>query len=352
MKKMLERRTFIRSILLIVMIMGIYGVLACGCTKDNQKVDADLPYGGDTTETDAKKPDISDEGTLDNKEKKDVGEEKPVEDKYKDKAVVLDTVVDIFREADINSERVTQAIFNQPVTVLEEKDSWTKVVVVDGYTGWLKSKFIDRDCTSIMEGKYTDRVVITGKAKKVYSSAGGGLTLKDVVMGTELFIKAKKDRYYEVVLPGGTTGWIDTRDTIRVPVGSFIPTTSAQDFVATVDKFMGTPYLWGGVSSWGGLDCSGLVYICSRINGVDLPRDADWQFEFIKTEIGGTKELKPGDLLFFSSNEDLKDVSHVGIFVGGGKFIHATKSKGMVIKTDVETEYYIKRLKGIRRIFE
>jgi len=66
------------------------------------------------------------------------------------------------------------------------------VKVVDGYTGWLKSKFIDRDCTSIMEEKYTDRAVITGKTKKVYSSAGGGVTLKDVVMGTELFIKEKK----------------------------------------------------------------------------------------------------------------------------------------------------------------
>jgi len=55
--------------------------------------------------------------------------------------------------------------------VIEEKGSWTKVKVVDGYTGWLKSKFIDRDCTSIMEEKYTDRAVITGKTKKVYSSA-------------------------------------------------------------------------------------------------------------------------------------------------------------------------------------
>jgi len=70
------------------------------------------------------------------------------------------------------------------------------------------------------------------------------VTLKDVVMGTELFIKEKKDRYYEVALPGGITGWIDTKDTIKVPSGSPIPKTSAQDFVATVSKFTGTPYLW------------------------------------------------------------------------------------------------------------
>jgi len=45
----------------------------------------------------------------------------------------------------------------------------------------------------------------------------------------------------------------------------------------------------GGVSSWEGVDCSGLVYICSRINGVDLPRDADMQFEFIKTGLEAWK---------------------------------------------------------------
>ena len=120
---------------------------------------------------------------------------------YENIAVVLDTVVDVFREPDITSERVTQAIFNQPVTLLEEKDSWVKVKVVDGYTGWLRSKYIDRDCSSIMKENFTDRAVVTEKTQKVYSSAGGGVTLKDVVMGTELYIKNKKDRYFEVALP-------------------------------------------------------------------------------------------------------------------------------------------------------
>jgi len=340
MKRIFVNRVVMRRILLFFVITGVFGVFACGCRQLSQEANTDISNGDDRVKNETTKPRSSDEGVLD------------IENKYKDKAVVLDTVVDIFREPDINSERVTQAIFNQKVDVIEEKGTWTKVKVVDGYIGWLKSKFVDRDCTSIMEEKYTDRAVVTGKTKKVYSSAGGGVTLKDVVMGTELFIRGKKDRYYEVVLPGGLTGWIDTKDTIRVPSGSLVPTTSAQDFMATVNKFKGTPYLWGGVSSWEGVDCSGLVYICSRINGVDLPRDADMQFEFIQNEIGGTAELKVGDLIFFSSNEELKDVSHVGVYAGDGKFVHASKSKGIVIETGLDTEYYFKRLKGIKRIFE
>jgi len=76
--------------------------------------------------------------------------------------------------------------------------------------------------------------------------------------------------------------------------------------VATVSKFTGTPYLWGGVSSWEGVDCSGLVYICSRINGVDLPRDADMQFEFIKTGVGSVEELKAGTSSFSAPVKSLK----------------------------------------------
>lgn len=327
--------------LIFLIVLTIFCVVFCGC---DQPVDntIEIPSPKVTAGGEAASP--SDEG--------DDKNESPVEVSYENIAVVLDTVVDIFREPDITSERVTQAIFNQPVTILEEKDSWVKVKVVDGYTGWLRSKYIDRDCSSIMKENFTDRAVVTEKTQKVYSGAGSGVTLKDVAMGTELYIKNKKDRYYEVALPGNITGWIETTGTIKVPVGSSIPKTSAQDFLATVKKFMETPYLWGGVSARQGLDCSGLVYICSRINGVDLPRDADMQYDFIKTGPQDTRGLKPGDLLFFSSNEDLSNVSHVGIYIGEDQFIHASQSAGKVTYGSINSDYYKKRLKGIRRIFE
>lgn len=320
-----------KKALLIILILIMYGVFSIGCTEAGSKTDGEVQPGK--------------VGSGD-------GSQNSIEDRYKDKAVVLDTVVDVFREPDLGSERVTQVIFNQPVTVLEENEVWTKVKVVDGYTGWLKSKFINKDCASIRKEGFTARAVVTGKTKKVYSRRGGGVTLKEVVMGTELYIKGEKDRYYEVVLPKNVTGWVDSKDTIRVPVEVTIPKTSAHDFLATVNKFQGIPYLWGGVSAWEGLDCSGLVYICSRINGVDLPRDADQQYESIKSGPQGTGDLKPGDLIFFSTNEDLSDVSHVGIYKGEDEFIHASSSKGSVIITDLNTEYYHKRLKGIKRIFE
>ncbi len=272
-------------------------------------------------------------------------------DKYKDKAVVIDTVIDIFREPDLSSERVTQAVFNQPVTLLEEKENWCRVEVVDGYTGWLRTKFIDRDCTSIMKESYLERAVVISTLKTIYTNPERSVPLIEVVMGTELFIINKASNIYQVALPGKATGWIDIKDIITIPAGSTIPKTTAGDFTATAQKFKGVQYLWGGVSARG-IDCSGLTYICARINGIYLPRDADQQFEFIDNAPEGMDNIKPGDLVFFSSDEELSDISHVGIYVGDNSMLHAGKTNGSVFVSSINTDYYKRRFKGIRRLFD
>lgn len=263
--------------------------------------------------------------------------------------VVNETVLDVFAKPDIQSERVTQAIFNQKVEVLEEQGKWTKVKVVDGYTGWVKPKYIEVDSSiqKAVESKF--RVILTSKVKKVYAGSLNSTKLKDVVMGTELYSTNKADGKFQVLLPGGKSGWVDEEGTIRIPLGAQIPKTSAADFVTTAKKFMGTGYLWGGVSSMG-IDCSGLTYISSRINGVNLPRDADKQYK-LGEKITDLRSAISGDLLFFSTNEDLKDISHEGIYLGDKKFLHASKSKGSVIIGSMEDNYFKNRLVGIKRIF-
>jgi len=274
-----------------------------------------------------------------------------INERYKDKAVTIDTVVDVFTEADINSERITQCLFNQLVTVIEEKDSWVKVKTDDGSMGWLRSKFIDRDCTSVKKELYTEKIVITGIKKPVYTNYGGGATLKEVAMGTELFVKGKKKNYYEVAVPGNLTGWVESKNTILVGADSPIPITSADDFADTAVKFKDTQYLMGGTSAWEGIDGSGLVYISAKINGIDLPRNALEQFEFIEDEIENIENIKKGDLLFFSTNENLEDIADIGVYVGNDSFIYANKSKGRIEIANLKSDYFIKRLKGIKRIF-
>ena len=274
-----------------------------------------------------------------------------INERYKNKAVAIETVVDIFKEPDINSERITQSLFNQPVTILEDIDGWFRVETIDGTTGWLRSKFVDRECTSVKKELYTERIVITGKKKAVYTNYGGGATLRDVSMGTELFVKSKKKNYYEVMVPGKLTGWIEKKDTILIGADSEIPITSAEDFVATVEKFKDTQYLLGGSSAWQGVDGSGVVYLSARINGIELPRSTLDQFDYIKDGPVSLDDIKLGDLLFFSGNEDSEDISNIGIFIGNDRFIYENKSKGCIDSALVHSDYYMKRLKGIRRIF-
>ncbi len=265
--------------------------------------------------------------------------------------VINDTVADVFKEASIQSDRISQAIFNQPVEILQEKDNWVKVKVIDGHIGWIKSRYIDRNRSSLNAKGSKYRVVVTIKKSKVLSEAKYGALLKEVVMGTEFYPVSSSDGWYRVVLPDNKTGWLNESGTIQIPAGKHISKTTAEDFVATAKKFMDTVYLAGGVSAWDGIDSSGLTYISSRINGLDLPRDISEQYKSGKALGKNTGSLIPGDLVFFSTNANQKDLAMVGIYLGQSQFLHASKSEGTVTVNTLKDSFFEERLIGARRIF-
>jgi gamma-D-glutamyl-L-lysine dipeptidyl-peptidase len=269
----------------------------------------------------------------------------------KNSGVVIDTVADVYERPDIQSIRITQVIYNQPVYILSENENWIKIKAVDGFIGWIKSRAIDKDYTSIKSGNFKYKIVITAKEKSVCESPFTGINLINVVMGTELYCTAKNGDWYGVALPLKKIGWVSSNGVIQVASDSKIPKTSSTDFVVTAEKFNGTQYLEGGISCWEGIDCSGLIYICSKINGVDLPRDALKQYTKGITVIKTKGSMLPGDLLFFSGYGNLDGISQVGIFVGDGQFIYADRSKGSVMTGSMDDMYFAQKLVGIRRVF-
>jgi cell wall-associated NlpC family hydrolase len=90
--------------------------------------------------------------------------------------------------------------------------------------------------------------------------------------------------------------------------------------IASAQRFLNTPYLWGG-RSFAGIDCSGLMQIIFALEGILLPRDSRPQYEQCNIKVDN--DIKEGDLLFFSKSKD-KPISHVGLYCGDNKIIHAS----------------------------
>lgn len=114
--------------------------------------------------------------------------------------------------------------------------------------------------------------------------------------------------------------------------------------VTTAKSFMGVPYVFGGTTP-AGFDCSGLVQYVFKMNGLNIPRLADEQYNFGKAVT--LSQLAAGDLVFFTTYT--AGVSHCGIYIGDGKFLHASSSKGVKVDS-LDSDYWKPRFVGARKV--
>jgi cell wall-associated NlpC family hydrolase len=114
-------------------------------------------------------------------------------------------------------------------------------------------------------------------------------------------------------------------------------------------RFLGTPYRWGGPSAETGFDCSGLTMTAYRLNGLELPRASAEQYA--TGQAVSRDALKAADLVFFATGREGRP-SHVGLYVGEGRFIHAPGSGKVVRIDDLSQDYYAQRFLGARSYLE
>lgn len=149
----------------------------------------------------------------------------------------------------------------------------------------------------------------------------------------------KTDKY--IVVPKKDTGLSQNKNEVSLSRGS----SRGVDLVSYSYQFMGKPYVWGasGPSSF---DCSGFTAYVYKNFGIYLDHYTGSQYAVGKSV--SKSELIPGDLIFFNTDSS---ISHVGIYVGGDRFIHASSGGGKVIVSDLYGSYYVTTYAGARRMF-
>ncbi len=123
-----------------------------------------------------------------------------------------------------------------------------------------------------------------------------------------------------------------------------LSTVLVRRLVSVAKQYLGVPYLFGG-STPSGFDCSGFVQFVAKSAGLVLPRMADEQYHMGHSV--SKKNLQPGDLVFFSTYES--GISHSGIYLGMGRFISSTSSRGVAID-NISDDYWGHRYVGARRL--
>jgi hypothetical protein len=261
--------------------------------------------------------------------------------KYLYKAVIKVPVANVYERPDGNTALHTQALLNEEINVISETSYFVFARVPDGYRGYINKSNITNDTSSLYASG--DKVIVKSIYAVIFDFQGTEIYRAPM---TSIFYGEPNGDKYRIALPQNKAGYIHKSDAMVVPRGESIPTGSRESFAAIAKLFVNTRYLWGGCS-WNGMDCSGLTYIAAKMNGITIPRDS-----LPQSTTGvyiNLKDAIAGDQLFFSSDERKSIVSHTGIYLGNGDFIHSTTGGVGIININ-SSNYYRNRFLFAKRL--
>lgn len=231
------------------------------------------------------------------------------------------------------------------VVVLERTNSEWYKINYHGLVGYVSTEYLTNVLTA---ENFNANGIVTGSGVRMRGGPSSDKAVIETVdRETAVSIIGINNGWYKVK-HGSNTGYIRS-DYIKI-VASVSDTSSSdvgQKIADLAQQYVGYAYVYGEESPSRGFDCSGLVYYCYGQYGYSLSRTASQQYKNNGTSINKS-DLKPGDLVFFSSNGS--GVTHVGIFIGGTEFVHASTSKTGVIISDLDSSYYTRVWYGAKRI--
>jgi hypothetical protein len=245
-------------------------------------------------------------------------------------AIVRAAIAPVYGDPALPAPQITQAVLGTRLEPLARAGVWCRIRMEDGYIGWVHNGYLQ-----------------FGAREWAFAWERGTRGEPAVSLGAELFDDAGRvfarlpwgarvsrlsQEQYE--LPDGRRGSIGSGEVVAVDrlADRFPP--RGDSVTRTARRWIGTPYLWGGVTP-AGADCSGFAQAVFWLHGVALPRDSDQQSRVGHTLDGGRafENLGAGDLVFFSETTDR--VSHIAISLGGSHIIHSSLTNGGVEVNDM-----------------
>lgn len=230
------------------------------------------------------------------------------------------------------NESATQTILGMPLRVLEKKNGWTRAITPEGYIAWVSSGGI----AEMNESEYNEwikspKLIVTVHYTlfREQPSENSGVVL-DGVWGNIVRFAGESGNYYKVILPDGKSAYLQKAHSTDFAKWIESRNPTADNIIATAKQLLGFPYMWGGTSIKA-VDCSGFMKTAYYLNGIILERDASQQAltgEGVDIS-NGYNNLQKGDLLFFGSkaeNGKKERITHVGMYIGEGRFIHSAGS--------------------------
>ncbi|MBQ0128601.1 MAG: C40 family peptidase [bacterium] len=203
--------------------------------------------------------------------------------------ICTQSAIAIRKENGHTSEMVSQLLYNELYTKLDEKPEWVLIrAELDQYEGWIPAK--------------------------QHHAINGNEFLQ--LRNSKLFIVNQPVAHYKDKIVSFGTPLFEPAECAAEMPQAFQP----QTMIDNARKLLGAPYLWGGRTVMG-IDCSGFVQLCARSAGLLLPRDASQQINCGEL-VYFLQETQPGDLAFFGNENGV--ITHVGIIIGNEQIIHAS----------------------------